>query len=116
MNDDIRDIYTVPMIVINTKNHEKVVHLKPVGAAVIVAKGMIDIEDPYGGREHITYMVKDGFRVLRKVGDQFVEKPMYNNVDTDNWYWLSYHDWHNAQVMNKTLLRKLIMEVSDYEF
>ncbi|EDN68901.1 hypothetical protein BGP_2677 [Beggiatoa sp. PS] len=116
MEDDIRDIYTAPMLGLYTQNHEKVVDLKPVGASVIIAKGMIDIEDPYGDREHITYMLKEQPLVLRKIGDQLVEKPRYNNVNTDNWYWLNEGDRHNAQVMNPNLLRKLIMRVSDYEF
>lgn len=116
MEDDIRDIYTAPMLTVYTQNHEKVVDIKPVGACVIVAKGMIDIEGPYGDREHITYMLKEQPLILRKVNSQLIEKPMYNNVNTDNWYWLSESDRHNAQVMNQNLLRKLIMRVSDYEF
>jgi len=115
MDDDMRDIYTVPMLILYAPNHEKVVELKPVGASVIVAQGMIDIEDPYGDREHITYMLKEQPQVLRKVGDKLVEKPMYNNVNADNWYWLNYGNRHNAQVMSKSLLHKLIMRVSDYE-
>ena len=114
MEDDIRDIYTAPMLSLYTQNHEKAVDLKPVGASVIIAKGMIDIEDPYGDREHITYMLKEQPLVLRRVADQLVEEPRYHNVNTDNWYWLNYSDRHNAQVMNKNLLRKLIMRVGDY--
>ncbi len=116
MDDDIRDIYTAPMLSVFTQNHEKVVDLKPVGASIIIAKGMIDIEDPYGDREHITYMLKEQPLVLRREGNQLVEKTRYNNVNTDNWYWLNEFDRHNAQVMNHNLLRKLIMQVSDYEF
>ncbi len=116
MEDDIRDIYTAPMLTIYTPKHEKVVDIKPIGASVIVAKGLIDIENLYGDREHITYMLQDQPLAFRRVGDKLVEKPMYNNVDTDNWYWLNESDRHNAQVINKSLLRKLITRVSDYEF
>jgi len=112
MEDDIRDIYTVPMLILYTQNHEKVVDIKPVGASIIGAKGMIDIESLYGDREHITYMLKEQPLIPRKVGNQLVEKPMYDNVNTDNWYWINENDRHNAQVMNQTLLHKIIMQVS----
>jgi len=110
--------YTVPSLSISTQAGQELADIKPRGAYVILAEGLVDIEGGFG-REHITYMVDGGpysYRPLPENTTQVIKKPMFKGINEDAWYWVEDSRLDRANAMDKELLRELITLVSDYEF
>jgi hypothetical protein len=110
--------YTVPSLSISTQAGQELAEIKPKGAYVILAEGLVDIEGGFG-REHITYMVDGGpysYRPLPENTTQFFKKPMFKGIKEDAWYWVEDSRLDRANAIDKELLRELITLVSDYEF
>ncbi len=110
--------YTVPSLSISTQAGKELAKIKPKGAYVILAEGLVDIEGGFG-REHITYMVDGGpysYRPLPENTTQFFKKPMFKGIKEDSWYWVEDSRLDRANAIDKELLRDLITLVSDYEF
>jgi len=111
--------YTVPSLSISTQAGQKLVDIKPRGAYIILAEGMIDVEGGFG-REHITYMVDGGpysYRPLPENTTQFIKKPMFKNIDNNGWYWIEETTDETVHFLNnKNALLDVITQVSNYEF
>jgi hypothetical protein len=111
--------YIVPSLSISTQTGQELAEIKPKGAYIILAEGLVDIEGGFG-REHITYMVDGGpynYRPLPEHTTQFIKKPMFNDIDDNGWYWIEETTDEKVHfINNKNALLDVITQVSDYEF
>jgi len=103
---------------IQTSTNKTLAEIRPEGASVLLAEGLIDIEGLLG-IEHILYLVNGGPYFLESTPEdkaQFVKKQHYPGINVDGWYWIKEVQENSAQLMNKALLLQLIFQVSDYGF
>ena len=110
--------YTAPVLSIRTQTGQTLAEIKPKGAYIILAEGLVDIEGGFG-REHITYMVDGGpysYRPQPENTDQLIKKPMFKGIDDNGWYWVENSRLDRANTINKEVFHDLITVVSDYEF
>ncbi len=111
--------YTAPILLISTKTGEKLVRIKPRGAYIILAEGLIDVEGEFG-REHITYMVDGGpftYKPLPENTTQLFKKPMFKGINGNGWYWIEETTDETVHFLNnKNELLDVISWVSNYEF
>ncbi len=111
--------YTVPSLSISTQTGQALAEIKPRGAYVILAEGLVDVEGGFG-REHLTYMV-DGGPDSHKANPQnpvqiFTEQ-MFKDIDDDGWYWIEETTDEKVHFINdKNALLDIISQVSYYEF
>jgi len=110
--------YIAPSLSISTQTGLKLAEIKPKGAYIILAEGLVDVEGGFG-REHIIYMVDGGPYSCKPTSEdtaQFIKKPMFKGIDNDGWYWVEESLNDKAHFMNKNTLLDVITQVSDYEF
>jgi len=103
--------YIVPFLSIKTVDGELLASMKPVGAAVIMAEGLIEVSGKFDN-DYVDYMLVGGPTITEPSG---IKRPIYQGVDVDGWYW----DRFNAEpylINNKTSLMQLISWVNDDEF
>ena len=107
--------YTAPVLLIRTKTGEKLADIKPTGAYIILAEGMIDVEGEFG-REHITYMVDGGpnsYKANPKNPVQILTEKRFKEIDDDGWYWIEETLEDKVHfVNNKNALLEIITLVS----
>ena len=110
--------YTVPLLSISTQTGQTLAEVKPRGAYVILAEGLIDVEGEFG-REHITFMVDGGPYSHRPVPEnttQLTKKQMFEGIGDDGWYWVEETIDDKAHfINNKNALLDVITQVSHYE-
>ena len=111
--------YTVPSLSISTKAGQALAEIKPRGAYIILAEGMIDVEGGFG-REHITYMVDggpDSYKAKPQNPVQILSEKMFKEIDDDGWYWIEETTDEKVHFINdKNALLDVISQVSYYEF
>jgi len=103
--------YVVPTLAIQTVAGEDLAALKPVGASVLHAEGMIEVTG-WLDRDYIMYMQAGGPGFIDPAG---LRHPFYKGIGEEGWYWLNRLNTH-ALLLQKSSLLQLITWVSDHEF
>ncbi len=111
--------YSAPALSISTQTGEKLADIKPRGAYIILAEGMIDVEGGFG-RENLTYMVgggPDSYKANPKNPVQIFTEKRFKEIGDDGWYWIEETLEDKVHFLNaKNVLLEIITQVSDYEF
>jgi len=103
--------YLVPTLAIQTAAGEDLAALKPVGADVLLAEGMIEVTG-WLDHNYVLYLLAGGPTFLDPAG---IKHPYYKGIGEEGWYWINRLNTH-ALRLNKPSLLQLITWVSDYEF
>ncbi len=104
--------YYANTLSIKTADNKIVVDVKPIGACVVMAEGLIELES-WLGKEYIVYMPTGGPTITEPSG---IERPIYHGIDAEGWYWIEDSRRTKAYKMNKALLLELITMVTDHAF
>jgi len=91
--------YPVPQLSIQTDTGEVLADLKPAGASVLGADGLIMVEG-WLDKGYVLYLRKN----------------QTDRIETDGWYWEEQRLNTPPHFLNKTKFLQLITWVSDYEF
>lgn len=102
--------YSAKVLAIETPEGDVAIQFKPRGANIVMAEGLIELES-WLGKEYLVYMRTGGPTLTTPTG---VERPIYQGIDTEGWYWIEDSRRIKAHLLNKTLLLELITMVSDY--
>ncbi len=99
--------YLAPTLSIST-NQEKLAKMVPIGACIIEAEGRVDVEGGFR-IEHLSYLVNGGPRLS-------AGRKMFEDVDSDGWYWVENKRNARAAAVNQSSFIKLFKQASHYEF
>lgn len=102
--------YSANLLTIETPDGDVAIQLKPRGANIVMAEGLIELES-WLGKENLVYMPTGGPTLTTPTG---VERAIYQGIDREGWYWIEDSRRTKAYPINKTLLLELITMVSDY--
>ncbi len=91
--------YSVPQLEIQTDTGEVLADMKPAGASVLGAEGLIMVEG-WLDKGYVLYLRKNET----------------DSIETDGWYWEEQRLNTPPHLLTKTKLLQLITWVSDYEF
>ncbi|MCK5523332.1 MAG: hypothetical protein KAI83_09385 [Thiomargarita sp.] len=91
--------YSVPQLEIQTDTGEVLADMKPTGASVLGAEGLIIVEG-WLDKGYVLYLRKNET----------------DSIETDGWYWEEQRLNTPPHFLTKTKLLQLITWVSDYEF
>lgn len=91
--------YSVPQLSIQTNTGEVLAEIKPVGASVLGAEGLIMVEG-WLDKGYVLYLPKNDT----------------DSIETEGWYWEEQRLNTPPHFLNKTNFLQLITWVSDYEF
>ena len=98
---EVLGCYDVPMLSIQNQTGEVLADIKPAGASVLGAEGLIMVEG----------WLDKGFVLYLRKGSTDNE-----DIETDGWFWEEQRLNVSPHLLNKTWFLKLITWVSDYEF
>jgi hypothetical protein len=96
--------YHVPQLAIATTQGDTLAKFQPVGAAVMLAEGAIEVKG-WLDQEYLVYM------------KQSDPQTFYQGIEMDGWYWIEQRLAATTHfISDKNSLLQLITWVSDYEF
>ena len=103
--------YIVPFLSLKTVNGEWLAEMKPAGAAVIMAEGLIEVVG--FDNDYVEYLLAGGPTVTEPTGKK---RFIYQGIDVDGWYWNHRLKTNPTLLNDKTSFLELITWVSDHEF
>ena len=105
--------YKAPILSIFKLNepNELIAELLPVGTTVLMGDGLIEIHGNFG-EESIIFLLKNGWLIQDRFGKQ---RPMYKEINTDDWYWIENAYRNKASLVNKEIFLDLLKIVSLYD-
>jgi len=101
----------VPTLAIQTAAGEELATLKPVGADVLLAEGMIEVTG-WLDHDYVLYLLAGGPTFLDPTR---IKHPYYKGIGEEGWYWNNRLNTHPLRLNSSSLLQ-LITWVSDHEF
>lgn len=114
--------YAASQLVIYNEDKCKLGFFSPVGAWVIGANGRVDLIGKLD-KVIIVHLEKaeDEESVLESTNSVRSEQktsaiPFYNGIEHTGWYWIEDRRRGKAHLLDESLFRELVTEVSDYEF
>jgi len=99
--------YLAPTLSIST-SQEKLAKIVPIGACIIEASGRVDVEGWFR-IEHLSYLINGGPRLS-------AGRKMFEDVDSDGWYWVENKRNARAYAVNQSSFLKLFKQASHYGF
>jgi hypothetical protein len=103
--------YVVPFLSIKTAADELLAEMKPAGASVVMAEGLIEVVGRFDN-DYVDYMLAGGPIIVEPSG---IKRSIYQSVNVDGWYWDRF-DAEPLLINNKNSLMQLMTWVNDYEF
>lgn len=119
LNEETPGRYNAPVLEILDKTKTKIAELRPVGAWVIGAEGLVELVGKFD-RQRFVFLEAGGptISVTEIVGDQKtkVQKSLFKNVINAGWYWIEDSKRSKAALVDKEVFIDLVAEVSNYAF
>lgn len=119
LNEEGLPLYTAPSINI-TRDRAAVAEVVPVGAAIIGARGRVDLIGRMA-RHAFLFQVGKGPTITiqtvveGKPNDNEPGRPIIPGIDGDGWYWVEA-SVRRAKRVDEALFVDLLTDVSDYDF
>ena len=98
--------YLASALLIHTHGGKVLAHLKPQGVSVVLAEGLVEVEN-WWENEHLIYLPAGGPHIKDECG---VQQVVYDGVEQAGWYW----DRLNTcpHLLNKTVFLELLNWIS----
>ncbi|WP_321871712.1 hypothetical protein [Paraburkholderia tropica] len=119
MNEQGLPHYEAPKITI-TRDGAPVAELVPLGAAIIGARGRVDLKGRLSRHAFLFQVGRGPSITIRATHEGSTShdgpaRPMIQGIDGDGWYWLESHA-RRAKRVDEALFGDLLADVSDYDF
>ena len=115
MNEEDYGKYSVPRLVLKTREGKELARLDPAGAGVVLAFGGIDLHGRFRS-DFLYYFKGRGFLFERPPvnGIPSAPTPAFEGIDGDGWYWVDSTPSLRAHRVDEDGFRELLELVSDY--